>query len=166
MPYLLQLAAQAREKNAFYTQYGLKYVLPMRGQYSPRLYEILKSYQKNNREWFFDTDELKRLLDCQGYKNFNDFRKRAIDPAVEEINNFSDLNVAYDLERSGRGGRVSRVIFYLASKGKQALSDTELKIYHHLDGQMSIDEFMQEFDSSVRAQFWRENPIESTEDPL
>lgn len=165
MPYLLQLATQAREQGAFYTQYGLKYVLPMRGQYSPRLYELLKSYQKNNREWFFDTDELKRVLDCQSYKNFNDFRKRVLDPAVEEINNFTDLNVAYDTERSGRGGKVSRVIFFMAGKGKQALTETNLKIYHHLDGQMSIEDFIQDFNQSVRAQFWAENPIERSEGP-
>lgn len=165
MPYLLQLATQAREQGAFYTQYGLKYVLPMRGQYSPRLYELLKSYQKNNREWFFDIDEIKRLLDCQSYKNFNDFKKRVLDPAVEEINQYTDLNVAYDTERTGRGGKVSRVIFFLAGKGRQALTETNLKIYSHLDGEMSIEEFMEEFDNSVRAQFWRENPVERPEKP-
>ena len=165
MPYLLQLATQAREQGAFYTQYGLKYVLPMRGQYSPRLYELLKSYQKNNREWFFDIDEIKRLLDCQSYKNFNDFKRFVLDPAVEEINQYTDLNVAYDTERSGRGGRVTRVIFFLAGKSRQALTETNLKIYRHLDGQMSIEEFMEEFDNSVRAQFWRENPVERPEKP-
>jgi plasmid replication initiation protein len=165
MPYLLQLATQAREQGAFYTQYGLKYVLPMRGQYSPRLYELLKSYQKNNREWFFDIDELKRILDCQKYKNFNDFKKRALDPAVEEINEYTDLNVAYDTERTGRGGRVSRVIFFLAGKSKKALTETNLKIYHHLDGQMSIEDFMEEFNNSVRAQFWAENPPERPDKP-
>ncbi len=165
MPYLLQLATQAREQGAFYTQYGLKYVLPMRGQYSPRLYELLKSYQKNNREWFFDIDELKRILDCQKYKNFNDFKKRALDPAVEEINEYTDLNVAYDTEITGRGGRVSRVIFFLAGKSKKALTETNLKIYHHLDGQMSIEDFMEEFNNSVRAQFWAENPPERPDKP-
>lgn len=165
MPYLLQLATQAREQGAFYTQYGLKYVLPMRGQYSPRLYELLKSYQKNNREWFFDTDEIKRVLDCQSYKNFNDFRKRVLDPAVEEINNFTDLNVAYDTERSGRGGKVTRVIFFLAGKSKQALNETNMMIYRQLDGQMSIDDFIEEFNQSVRAQFWAENRPERSKTP-
>lgn len=75
MPYLLQLATQAGEQGAFYTRYGLRYVLPMRGQYSPRLYEILKSYQKNNREWFFDPEELKRVLDGQLFLDDNLRRK-------------------------------------------------------------------------------------------
>lgn len=165
MPFLLQLAAQAREQGNLYTQYGLKYVLPMRGQYSPRLYELLKSYQKNNREWFFDIDELKRVLDCQGYKNFNDFKRFVLAPAIEEINQYTDLNVAFDTERTGRGGKVSRVIFFMAGKNKKALLETNLRVYEQLDGQLSIDAFMEGFDESVRARFMRENPVEPTEKP-
>ena len=115
MPYLLQLADQG----VFYTSYNLQYVLPMQSQYSPRLYELLKSYQKNNREWFFETEELKRLLDCQNYKNFYDFKKWALEPAVEEVNKYTDINIAYDTEKEGR--RVARVIFYMAHKSKEAL---------------------------------------------
>lgn len=163
MPYLLQLATQAREQGAFYTQYGLKYVLPMKSQYSPRLYEILKSYQKNNREWFFDLDELKQLMDCQNYTRWPDFRRYALEPAVEEINEYTDLNVAYDTEKEGR--KIARVTFFMAGKGKQALTETNLKIYQHLDGQMSIEDFMEEFDNSVRAQFWRDNPTERPQKP-
>lgn len=163
MPYLLQLATQAREQGAFYTQYGLKYVLPMRGQYSPRLYELLKSYQKNNREWFFELDELKRVLDCQGYKNFNDLKRFVLEPAVKEINQYTDLNVAYDTEKEGR--KVVRVTFFLAGKGKKALLETDLKVYQHLDGQMSLDDFMEGFNESVRARFMRENPVEPQEGP-
>lgn len=165
MPFLLQLATQAREQGAFFTQYGLKYVLPMSSQYSPRLYEILKSYQKNNREWFFETDELKRILDCQNYKNFNDFKRFALEPAVDEINRYTDLNVAYDVEREGRGNKVTRVIFFMAGKNSQDLLETDRTIHETLDGQMSLEDFMEEFDNSVRAKFWRENRPERPKTP-
>ena len=82
MPYLIQLA----KGKEFYTSYQLQYVLPMSSQYGPRLYEILKSYQSNNRQWFFTVEDLKHRLDCANYKNFADFKRRALDPAVEEIN--------------------------------------------------------------------------------
>lgn len=163
MPFLLQLAEQAREQGAFYTQYGLKYVLPMRGQYSPRLYELLKSYQKNNRQWFFEVEELKRVLDCQNYKNFNDFKRFVLQPAVEEINQYTDLNVAYDTEKEGR--RIARVNFFMAGKSKDALTKTHIEIGHALDGQMSIEDFIREFDQSIQAQFNRENPIRPPEKP-
>ena len=57
MPYLVELAKQA-EQGMFYTGYNLQFILPMSSRYSPRLYEILKSYQKNNREWFFELEDL------------------------------------------------------------------------------------------------------------
>ena len=157
MPYLLQLA----EQQAFYTSYNLRYVLPMSSQYSPRLYELLKSYQKNNREWFFEIDKLKRLLDCQNYKNFNDFKKRALNPAVEEINKYTDINIAYDTEREGR--KITRVIFYMAGKSKDALLKAQLEGSEALDGQLDIFEVLQDCQNSVRTQFWRENNPRKTE---
>jgi len=89
-----------------------------------------------------------------------------LEPGIEEINNFTDLNVAYETETAGRGGKVTRVIFYMAGKGKKALEETNLKIYTHLDGQMAIDDFIQEFNQSVRARFWAENRPEDQETGL
>ena len=156
MPYLLQLATQAREQGVFYTQYGLKYVLPMRGQYSPRLYEILKSYQKNNREWFFDLDELKHLLDCQTYDRWPDFRRRVLEPAIEEINQFSDLAVDFDTEKEGR--RIARVTFYMLDKKPEALRTAEMAGSDRLDGQVTWEEVAQILnEDSVKRRFFREN---------
>lgn len=157
MPYLLQLA----EQQAFYTSYNLRYVLPMSSQYSPRLYELLKSYQKNNREWFFEIDELKRLLDCQSYTRFPDFRRRVLEPAVEEINKYTDINIAFDTDTEGR--KVTRVIFYMAGKSKDALIKAQLEGSEALDGQLDIFEVLQDCENSVRTQFWRENNPRKTE---
>jgi len=165
MPFLLELAKQA-ELGEYYTGYSLQYILPMSSQYSPRLYELLKSYQKNNREWFFEIDELKRVMDCLNYKNFNDFKRFALEPAVKEINEYTDLNVAYDTEKEGR--RVTRVIFYMAGKGRQALLEAKKAGVEKLDGQMDIEDFLKEMrekeKTSVKAQFFRENPIRRREE--
>lgn len=154
MSYLLHLA----EQGGYYTSYSLQYVLPMGSRYSPRLYELLKSYQKNNREWFFDIDELKRRLDCLNYKNFNDFKKRALEPAVKEINQYTDLNVAWDVEKEGR--KVTRVIFYMADKSPEALLDAKKAGGEKMDGQITIEEIMAQLpdeEDSVKAKFFREN---------
>ena len=157
MPYLLQLTKQ----NKFYTTYSLQYVLPMSSQFSPRLYELLKSYQKNNREWFFQTEELKKLLGCEHYKNFNDFRRFVLNPAIDEINQYTDLNVAMDVVKEGRGGRVVRVIIYMAEKNEAALLDAKRAIYDKLDGQLSIEDIMAQLpdEESIKMRFMRENPI-------
>lgn len=162
MPYLLQLTKQ----NAFYTSYNLHYVLPMSSQYSPRLYEILKSYQKNNREWFFELDDLKKLLDCQSYERWPDFRRRALEPAVEEINQYTDINIAWDVEKEGK--KVTRVIFYMAQKNADALLDAKRAIQDKLDGQLTIEDILAQLPDeadSVKARFYRENPAKGKQRP-
>lgn len=162
MPFLLQLTKQ----NAFYTSYNLQYVLPMSSQFSPRLYEILKSYQKNNREWFFPLEELKRLLDCENYKRWPDFRRFALEPAVEEINQYTDINIAWDVEKEGK--KVSRVIFYMADKSDDALLNAKLAIRDKLDGQLTIEDILAQLpdeEESVKAKFMRENPPKRKKGP-
>ena len=165
MPFLLELAKQA-ELGEYYTGYSLQYILPMSSQYRPRLYELLKSYQKNNREWFFEIEELKRVLDGQSYDRWPDFRRRILEPAVEEINKFTDINIAYDTEKEGR--KVTRVIFYMAGKGRHALLEAKKAGAETLDGQMNIEDFLQEMrekeKTSVKAQFFKENPIRRREE--
>ena len=134
MERLTELAA----KDEFYTKYQLKYILSMSCQYSPRLYELLKSYQKNNFDWYFDVDELKYLLDCQNYTRWPDFRRFALDPAVEEINKYTDIKVIYSTETEGR--KVVRVNFLFKNKSPSKLKEIEATITAELDGQIDIEE--------------------------
>jgi len=153
MPFLLQLV----EQDTFYTSYNLKFVLPMKSQYGPRLYEILKSYKSNNRSWFFETDELKRLLNAQKYDRWPDFRRRVLEPAIEDINKYSDIKVAFDTQREGR--KVTRVNFFMVNKTEAALLETERLIEEELDGQINMDELIEERRNSVEAKFFRDNPV-------
>ena len=84
-----------------YTQYELLSTLPMQSQYSIRIYELLKSYafQKKHR---FLVDDLKKQLAAEIYVNFKDFRRRVLEVAEREINQFTDLNVSWDTETKGR----------------------------------------------------------------
>lgn len=151
MPYLVQLATGSE----FYTKYQLQYVLAMSSQYSPRLYEILKSYQYNNRQWFFDIDELKHLLDCKNYTNFNDFKRFALDPAVKEINKYTDIAICYSLTKNGR--KVIKVNFQMARKTSSELIKTQREIAEEL-GQLSIDDMLEELEKekAQENQFWAE----------
>ena len=149
--YLLQLINQG----CFYTKYELQYVLPMKSQYSPRLYEILKSYHKNNRAWFFEVEDLKCRLDCEQYKRWPDFRRRALEPAVEEINLYSDIKVAYDVVKKGK--KVVRVEFYMKDKSPEDVLATQSVIQEELDGQLSMDDIFASQEDSVRAKFFRED---------
>lgn len=155
MPYLLQLAAQ----KVFYTGYQLQYVLPMNSQYGPRLYEILKSYQKNQWRWYFELDKLRHLLDCDDVlQRWPDFRRRALEPAVQDINQYTDLKIAWDVQRNGK--KVTRVEFYMVEKDTDELLDTQRAIQDVLDGQVTMDEQMEQLrisEETVKEKFLREN---------
>lgn len=152
MPYLLELSG----RDEFYTGYSLRYVLPMSCQYSPRLYELLKSYQKNNKQWFFAIDDLKKLLDAENYVRFPDFRRFVLEPAVEEINKYTDIEIAWDTVREGR--KVTRVWFFMATKGQKALMAARYAGSEVLDPQVSMEELMAKKppEESVEARFFRE----------
>lgn len=150
MPYLVQLA----QGTDFYTKYQLQYVLPMSSQYSPRLYEILKSYQYNNRQWFFDIDDLKILLDCKSYVNFNDFKRRVLDPAVEEINKYTDIAIFYTATKNGR--KVVKINFFMDRKTESEILQVQRNNQEELD-QMSIYELVEkEVDEDPARAFWDE----------
>lgn len=157
MPYLIELAKQ----NVFYTSFNLKYVLPMSCQYAPRLYEILKSYG-NNEEWFFEIDDLKRLLDCQNYVRFPDFRRYVLEPAINEINKYTDLCVRYEDQREGR--KVTRIYFYLSEKTKSEVWAAEREVVRALDGQRSDEEIRKDLANSEKAKFHAEREKAKEED--
>lgn len=151
MPFLLQVAG----KEEFYTSYSLQYILPMKSQYAPRLYELLKSYQKNNIKWYFEIGELKKRLDCQGYENFKDFRRRVLEPALEEINKYTDISVAYRTELTGR--KVTRVVFGMVGKTKRELIEVKKSIVEELDGEMDLLSLIEESNNDPLNQFFAEH---------
>lgn len=138
MPFLLKVTADGK----FFTHYNLKYILPMNSQYSPRLYELLKSYEKTTSTWFFEVDELKKLLDAENYKNFSDFRRFALDPAVAEINKYTDIQIVYKLEKTGV--KYTKITFLLDRKTNKELAATNSTIVEVLDGQMGLFEDQKE----------------------
>lgn len=162
MPYLLEVTADGK----FYTSYYLRFVLPMNCQYAPRLYELLKSYQKNNRKWFFQIDELKQKLGCEHYKNFKDFRNRVLEPAVEEINKYTDINVKPVLQREGR--KVVRVEFLLAKKSEPKQQEAIYEGNIVLDGQMDVEDYAAVLEQAAAEldegkEFWKENGLRGHE---
>lgn len=104
MPFLLDLQER-------YTQYSLELVLPMKSKYGIRLYELLKSYSFMEKNITFTIDELKTRMDCDKYKRFPDFRRYALEKAVEDINTYSDLAVSYVLRKSEGSRSYTKITF-------------------------------------------------------
>lgn len=98
-----------------YTQYSLCQVLPMKSQYSFLLYELLKSYS-NYETYVFDLDDLKRRIGGANYKDYRDFKKRALDVATREINLYTDLEITWVPIPKGR--KIVQIKFFLKLRDK------------------------------------------------
>jgi len=111
-PYLFDLQNR-------YTQYQLYEVLVLKGKYSLRLYELLRSYVMQDelrdgkeKEVSFTVDELRKLLCCENYKRWAEFDRCVLRKAVDEINATSDIiKVSYDTYK--RGKTVTRINFII-----------------------------------------------------
>ena len=108
-PYLLNL-----KKN--YTKFEWLYTKAMQSKYSVKLYELLKSWEKTRQGVKeFNLDDLKNYIDApDSYKNFNTFKKRVLDIALEEINEITDLLVSYETKKKGK--KVIGLIFHISKK--------------------------------------------------
>ena len=111
-------------KKGNFTQFMMIYTLPMKGQYSRHLYEILKSREfeinQYNKEFVtYEVAELKRIL-MADYKEYYDFKRKVLDYALEEINEYSDLQVTYEeiKIKTGKRGRqpIGSLRFFIKSR--------------------------------------------------
>ena len=93
-PYLFELVG-------FYTQYSLFHLLAMKCKYSMRLYEYLLSL-KYQHIFSVEIEELKKRIDAENYDKFSHFKTRVLEPAIEEINLYTDIQVDYKLIKTGR----------------------------------------------------------------
>jgi plasmid replication initiation protein len=85
-----------------YTSYMQGMTLKFKGAYSHRIYEFLRQWLRfKNKE--FSIEELKDRLELDDqYGRIDNLKNRVIDPAVQEINDYSDLWVKYTQRKAGR----------------------------------------------------------------
>lgn len=141
-PFIKDLLERYQETGQGYTSYMLQSVLPMKSKYSIRLYEIFKSKIKGDRyvECFFELDDLKKILECTNYTRYPDFRRKVIEPAIEEINKFSDLLVEYYTTEKRN---ISRLYFKISRKTKEKIMQAHKDSLTALDGAVHYWDFKQ-----------------------
>ena len=94
LPYLSDL-------ESYFTKYRLKYIMKMKSAYGVRLYELLVQWFGNERE--FAIDEFKEIFGITDkYKAMCDLKKRVIYPAIDDINNHSNIKVSFGQRKKGR----------------------------------------------------------------
>jgi plasmid replication initiation protein len=119
-PFLLQL------KNCF-TLYEFGQIKDMRGQYSIRIYELLKQYENiPSKCRSFSVDNLRTILGIEEdqYTLYADFKRRVIKSAKEEMDEYADIS--FDLEEIKDGRKVIELKFYIKENNKK-IQDIEKK---------------------------------------
>jgi plasmid replication initiation protein len=98
-PFLLQLQGS-------FTQYELVWTIQFKSKYSIRLYEFVKSIHYNQLESYeriFTLEELRKALGAEEvHKEWKNFKARVLDPAVNEINEYSNQTIEYLPMSKGR----------------------------------------------------------------
>lgn len=111
-PLLLQL-----QKN--FTAYELRNVVKL-GVYPIRIYELLKQYESIG-ERTVAVETLKNMFELQHeYPRFPNFNQRVIEPAIEDINRHSDLDIRA-VEKIKEGRAVTALRFKFSTKSEAQL---------------------------------------------
>ena len=106
-PYLLDLRSN-------FTKYELINVLTLRGKYAIRLYELFKSYLWQGH-WEIAVEDLKSLLNvADKYKQFKEFKRSLLTPAIEEINKYTDLEIQFEAVKQGKA--IKDIYFSIGEK--------------------------------------------------
>jgi plasmid replication initiation protein len=118
LPYLSEL------KNQF-TRYDLSNVSGMSSIYGIRLYELLMQWQmRGNRE--VEIAWLKEIFEIENnYTSISDLKKYVIEPAVKNVNNYSNLDVLHNYKKTGRN--VTHIHFKFKEKEKKKKSSSSTR---------------------------------------
>jgi plasmid replication initiation protein len=118
LPFLFDL------KNNF-TSYELAAALRLTSKYAKRVYQLCSQWKNLGETKKYDLQEFKRmlgLLDDKGnekMKQIKDFRESVLDIAVKQINEHTELNISYKLEKKGKAFK--SIVFTVKP---QALAET------------------------------------------
>ncbi|MCU0440581.1 MAG: replication initiation protein [Raineya sp.] len=116
-PYLINLKEN-------FTTYRLKSALMMTSKYAKRIYQLVSQWKDVNIKQY-TIDDLKHILKLKDpkdkepelYKQIGEFKKYVLDVAVKQINESTELQIAYELFKKGRS--VHSVQFYIHHKTRQ-----------------------------------------------
>lgn len=143
-PYIFELQKQKIEKNVYYSTMTLRDSALMKNKYSPRVYEILKSYQYNNKKWRFeigtsscndlylmiaDVDKNGKSCIPVNWSKYAEFERSVLKKVKEDINKYSDIRIDYTplkVDFSGKKYRKNVAVeFVMCGKTKDEIEERD-----------------------------------------
>lgn len=116
LPYLFHI----KDKGC-YTSYKLEQISKLNSVSKIRFYEIMKQYLAMN-EVTFEWEELRNML-FANYTEFRDFNKYMLNSALNDVNEFTDINVSMEKNLIRRS--VNSLTFYISKKKEDEKSISE-----------------------------------------
>lgn len=134
----------------FYTSYKLKNVLELKGKYSIRMYEILKSneFRKNVK---IELDDLRNILKVNkgSYLVYQNFKNRIIIQAQKELQDKTDIS--FEFEEIKTGKKVTHLGFSIKSNAK-VITKSEVAATLHIDdgAEINLEEDIKELSEHMK----------------
>ena len=133
-PYLLKLKER-------FVKYNLKYILPLTSNYSIRIYQLLKEYEKLQKRTFTVT-ELQELLQVpKSLKVYADFKRKVLKVAREELKEYCDIyfeKIDYKLGTEIKQGRKVTEIVFKIKTNKELLEKDQPSLIHQEQSEQEL----------------------------
>lgn len=101
-PYLLELKER-------FVKYNLSYILPLTSNYSIRIYQLLKEYEKLTRRTF-TVLELQELLQVpKSLMVYADFKRKVLQVAEKEL--IENCDIFFEFEEIKEGRKINEILF-------------------------------------------------------
>lgn len=126
-----------------YTYLEIQTLLTFSSIYSIRIFNLLKQHKTRSKT--FNIEKLKEmLLITDKYKNFSDFKRYVIEPAIKDINEHSTMKVTYETDGT-RGKKVSEITFTCVDNFLLPNADEKVKkafeelIFYKINKNVALD---------------------------
>lgn len=88
----------------YFTSYHLKKTADFKSVYAVRLYELLMQWKSIGKTPIFELNKFRSQIGIgvNEYTRMEAFKRRVLDIALDQINNFSDISVKYEQHKKGR----------------------------------------------------------------
>ncbi|HAV4979934.1 TPA: RepB family plasmid replication initiator protein [Acinetobacter baumannii] len=87
-----------------FTSYQLKQVSQLTSKYAIRLYELLIAWREVGKTPKIELGDFRSKIGVEDteYTAMNDFKKRVLEPAIKQINKYTDITATYEQHKKGR----------------------------------------------------------------
>ena len=87
-----------------FTSYQIKQVAQLTGKYAIRLYELLIAWREVGKVPQISLTEFRNKIGVEDdeYMRMSDFKIRVLEPSIKQINEHTDITVAYEQHKKGR----------------------------------------------------------------